>query len=533
LIGWLLAPCAPALAGDDIAKNESTDREREDGGFGVEVSARWSNRASVKLNFLDLRQSFSVSQSQGRQGVTVDNPLNLSFDKDEIGYSTFAQIRADVRTGTPLGASLTIDSGELKFPPLMYYHPPPDCSEDDLRCQITANGRAVADEARSTAFVRELYLSAGLGTDGWFSLRGGKLLLSAGNGYILDNYALGVEATLDLDLGYDVPLKIEIDGIFPNGDFTSSGKRSPFLYLDVAYPFSFFEEVGLFFAFFHDGDDNVAEIVRSITLETLLNSPGFSGGDRSLLVAALQMAEITSRGNLFWVGARGNWLFERATLSATAMVEFGSFSTTIRVPRTGSFPGAERSGAPSCLGGMLDVGFHIDLTESLTLGAFFLFLSGETFSKDEIGAGVRDRYGSFIAVYPYITRTNLFFSGGMNENFSARSFSTSGVNGRGVLAPGLSAGLDLGEDVTLRLISALLFSHGEQLASGEHFYGFETDLNLSWRIGTHVQVLAEADVFTTGGFFEFEKPLEADPARRVFTKEPAVWKFLLGLDLSL
>ena len=156
------------------------------------------------------------------------------------------------------------------------------------------------------------------------------------------------------------------------------------------------------------------------------------------------------------------------------------------------------------------------------------------------------RYNSFIAVYPYITHTNIFFSGGMNQNFSARSFSTAGINGRGVLAPGLTAGFDITEDITVRLVTAGLFAQGAHLLSGERFYGWESDLNFSWTASDHVRLLLEADYLLTGGFFDFDKPVcepyEYTAAGRTVVEfnfaagspasEPAAWKIMVGLDVS-
>jgi hypothetical protein len=176
---------------------------------------------------------------------------------------------------------------------------------------------------------------------------------------------------------------------------------------------------------------------------------------------------------------------------------------------------------------MLDVSFHYDLADFITAGVFFLYLSGER--DTEVREYLNGRFTSFLSIYPYITRTNIFFSGGMNENFSARSFSTSGINSRGVLAPGLSAGFDITEDITIRLVSALLFAEGENPLSGERFYGWETDLNFQWNLGKHLRFLFEADVFWTGGFFDFEKPLGAQ--NRKYTSEPSAWKVLVGVDL--
>jgi hypothetical protein len=506
--------------------------------FGFDLMLRMSNRFNYKANFLNTEGTLSASQAPrlgGRGLLEVEDPLNLRFNKDELGYSGLVGVATQLRFGSWVGLRLSLDSGELKLPWLMSYSPRPVCGQagDDPRCLVTSNGQPVLDEAAETFFVREAFLEVGGGRGAWFTVQAGKLLLSTGNGFIMDNYALGVATEFDLDLGFEVPLELGFDLVFPDGRFNSEGKRSPYLYLDVAYQVSFFEEIGLFFAWYHDGDDNLATIMYSVLGEALLNSP-----DGQLAYLALSLAELSSRGDLFWVGLRTNWLFARSSLSATAMLEFGAFDYVL--DGINPINGADLviANRAKCLGGMLDVQFHYDVADWMTLGAFFLFLSGETFGTDNLRDGLQSSYSSFISVYPYITHTNIFFSGGMNQNFSARSFSTSGVNGRGVIAPGLTAGIDLGEDVTVRLVAAGLLAHGEHLTSGGRFYGLETDLNLEWTVVPGVRVLFEADYFFTGNFFDFVKPL--DPCLEglgqhcptpVAETEPGAFKIMVGLDL--
>jgi len=488
--------------------------------FKFNFNLRLSNRFNFKQNFLNTEGTFF---SRGYLELP-ESPLNLRFDKDELGYSVFLGLGADMYLGKVVSIHLTVDSGEIKFRPLTKYTPSPDCVSGggDPRCGVTSNGMDIADQAEQTWFVREVFTELGFGRDEWFKFRLGKLLASTGNGFIMDNYALGGMLTADLDLGFEIPVKITLDGLLPNGDFTNEGKRSPYVYLDVAYLLSFFEEIGLFVAWYHDGDDIIGDIVRSVISDAF-------AGSYPLFSIAVDLAEVTSRGNLFWVGLRGNKIFDRASLSATAILEFGSFDFTGRafIPGEGE---RELRGSPGCLGWMADVSFYYDITDLFTLGGFFLFLSGETdASRNMSQSGAR--YNSFLSIYPYITRTNIFFYGGMNQTYSARAFSTSGVSGKGVIAPGLTAGYDITDDLNVRFTSAVLFSHGEHGASESHFYGWENDLNLQWNISKYLRILFEADYLWTGDFFDFEKPLEEEPQNRTLVNEPNAWKVLIGLDV--
>ena len=481
--------------------------------FGFSFSL--SNRINVKENFLNTEGSVT----SGPGGPRLESPLNLRFDNTEIGYSLLLAAGARLEAGSAFSLVVNLDSGELKYRGLSYYQPRPVCSVEppDPRCDWMSNGRPIADEAAATGFTRELYSTGELGRAGWVSWWAGKRRRSLGSGYLLDNYVLGGGVDFNLERRGGLPLRLEVEGLLPNGEFNSGGKRSPLVKLEISYLLSFFEEVSLWGAWFHDGDDALGEVL----LYTMADMLGIYG---------IELLDTTSRGDFFWVGIDGNKVFERASLFFTAAVEFGwaDLGLTWTNPLTGQ--PQSQAGSARMLGGMVDASFYFDLTDWFTAGAFFLFLSGETgdSARDEVGG----RYNSFVSVYPYITRTNIFFSGGMNQNFSARSFSPSGVNGRGVIAPGLSLGLDITEKVLLRLGSALLFSHGVNLQAGSRFYGWETDLNLEWNIRDFVSLLFEADYLLTGGFFDFEKPLEARDGA-VYTSEPDAWKILIGLDFYL
>ncbi|NMB76683.1 MAG: hypothetical protein GYA21_16325 [Myxococcales bacterium] len=544
LVGALVEP---ALGADEAEAAEPGEAELLDAlaafdpeaptgtspqGFSLDASLQLLQRFNAKRNMLNLDQSFSVGMRAGRLGVTgAENPLNLRFDKDELGYSALLAGRLSARLSR-FGLVLALDSGEVKFRPLLAYDPAPDCSSGDVRCEsVTANGRPIGDEAKESLFLREVFLQARLGNSEWLDLRAGKLLLSAGGGFLMDNYALGLSAQADLDEAGAAPVRLELDAVFPNGDFSASGKRSPLIYAEAAWLRSWLEEIGLFAGYFHDGDSNLAEILRSVMLEVVLHGDIAQTADPRLLYAATLEADIQTEGDLFYLGVHGNLLFARGSLSWTAAVEFGSFSHLTTLPRAGTFPGLTRTGRSECLGGMLHLATHWDVTERLTLGGFFLYLSGESFSADDIRSKNVGRFGSFIGIYPWITATNLFFSGGMNQTFGARSLSASGVNARGVLAPGLDLGWDIVEGLTLRLVGATLFSQGAHLDSGGRFYGVEADLNLSWDISCHLQLLAEADYLWTGDFFDFEKPLEEPEVARSMAREPGVFKAIVGLNL--
>jgi len=209
-------------------------------------------------------------------------------------------------------------------------------------------------------------------------------------------------------------------------------------------------------------------------------------------------------------------------------LQFGRADVSITLRSLLGGPLIQREGALEVYAGMAEASAFFDLADWATAGVFFLYLSGQSGARQEVGG----HFTSFVGIYPYITRTNVFFSGGMNQNFSARHISSSGVNARGVLAPGLNLGLDITSDLLLRLCGAMLFAQGEHAQSHSRFYGIEGDFNLEWAVASWGRMLLEFDYFYSGDFFDFRKPLDRPDYLRSFTTEPDAWKVIFGFDIT-
>ena len=125
-------------------------------------------------------------------------------------------------------------------------------------------------------------------------------------------------------------------------------------------------------------------------------------------------------------------------------------------------------------------------------------------------------WGGFLAISPYITATNLFFQGGIAESYADRRASGSGVNARGVVAPGVQVGWTPGHGFDATLKAAWLWAD-QPSGFGGSSYGPEVDLNLSWSPWRWLSVLAEADLLAMGDFF---------PGQGLARK------FILGVNLS-
>jgi hypothetical protein len=105
-----------------------------------------------------------------------------------------------------------------------------------------------------------------------------------------------------------------------------------------------------------------------------------------------------------------------------------------------------------------------------------------------------------VAVAPYLTETNLFFGGGLSESFADRQATAPGVNGRGVIAPGVSLGWDPSESLTVRAKGAWLRAVAPGPFGGR-VYGTEVDLELSFEATSWLILGAELDALFPGDFF--------------------------------
>ncbi|HYQ82343.1 MAG TPA: hypothetical protein VEP68_12610, partial [Anaeromyxobacteraceae bacterium] len=121
-----------------------------------------------------------------------------------------------------------------------------------------------------------------------------------------------------------------------------------------------------------------------------------------------------------------------------------------------------------------------------------------------------------LGVTPYVTDLNLFFNGGIAESFADRRATAPGVNGRGVVAPGLSLAWDPSVELSLEGRGAWLWAD-QSGPYGGRVYGVELDLNASWSPWPWLALLLEADLLFPGDFF---------PSSAV------MHRFILGVNLA-
>ncbi len=379
--------------------------------------------------------------------------------------------------------------------------------------RLTSNGRPFEDELRSTLFVREAWAGVTLGRNDFVSLKAGRKRFTVADGFVFDDYGTGAEASFDLGaLGPSWDLGVAL--LFPTRDFpTASNVRSPMLALRADWLPSLFEHVGGFLAFYRDRSNSVAELFRGSFAEPgVLRLRELAPGTQPYVLEERALATVVgsdreSEAGLGWLGASASVRALGGRLDCTGAVAFGN--VTLRLPN------ASTESHSSVSGRLGHVALRRRITSGLELRGSLLYLSGDLPPDKKKRLGLPEGYGGFLGVSPYVTETNLFFSGGVAESFAARQATAPGVNGRGVIAPVLAAFWEAARTVGVEARAAHLVAP-EVGPFGGRTYGTELDVELSWALLPWLTVLGEADVLFTGDFFAGRAP---------------VTKFVLGIDL--
>jgi len=382
--------------------------------------------------------------------------------------------------------------------------------------EFTSNGQSFSQEASQTAFIRQAYAEVTAGRAGAFHARLGRQRLRIADGFVYDDWGLGLD--VDLDVGaFGPPLAFSASFFYPSRAWPSgSAWKYPAVAMTAEWTPSLGEWIGVWGAWSSDATGDAASIlqqgvVENEVLELLATSPGsaaYRAASRRLAVLLNSPGSGTT--SLGWTGVSGRLeLSPRAEVRFTAGAAFGTVGTTA-VSGNVATPAQV-----STLGWLLSARLTVQPGSGFTLSPFFIWLTGDSPPSSQQIASGSGSWGGFLAISPYITATNLFFQGGIAESYADRRASGSGVNARGVVAPGIQAGWTPATSFDATLKAAWLWAD-QPSGFGGSSYGPEVDLNLSYTPWPWLSVLAEADLLALGGFF---------PASGL------AHKFILGVNL--
>lgn len=383
--------------------------------------------------------------------------------------------------------------------------------------EITSNGLTFSEEAGQTAFIRQLYAEVSAGRAGAFHARLGRQRLRIADGFVYDDWGLGLD--LDLDVGaFGPPFAFSVSAFYPSRAWpTGSEWKYPAVAMTAEWTPSLGEWVGIWGAWSSDPSGDASNVLRQGLVEgqvveleaTTPGSVAYRAASRRLAVLLNTPGSGTT--SLGWAGVSG-----RLELSSSSEVHFTAGAAFGTVGTTSPSSGAAASVEVPALGWLLSARLTVQPGSRFTVSPFFIWLTGGSSPSSQQIASGSGTWGGFLAISPYITATNLFFQGGIAESYADRRASGSGVNARGVVAPGVQLGWTPGHGFDALLKAAWLWAD-QPSGFGGSSYGPEVDLNLSWSPWRWFSVLAEADLLAMGDFF---------PAQGLARK------FILGLNVS-
>jgi len=398
--------------------------------------------------------------------------------------------------------------------PLARAFPVPSTAGGQAR--LAANGRPLGEEVRATLLVREAAVAWSFGRAGFATLRAGRSRYAVADGLVHDDFATGADLALDLG-ALGPPLELRAALFQPTRDWPGRVDGiTPVALVRADWLPSLFEHAGVFAAARRDRTGSVAELFRGAFEEdAVVRLAGLSPGQPGFAATAAYLLRVLSAApeadaTLLWAGASGSLLPARGhRVAFTAALQRGELQ------RLGTTPAGDPLPDVPLHGRALQVRWTWSPSPWLEVTPWLLYLSGDRPPAEKHRLGLPAGYHGFLGVTPYLAATNLFFGGGLSETFAARQATAPGVNGRGVLAPGLEVALDPAEAVAL--LARVAWLRAEDAGPyGGRTYGTELDLTARWSPRPWLALAAEGDVLWPGDFFGGDR---------------AVTKAILAVDL--
>jgi hypothetical protein len=311
------------------------------------------------------------------------------------------------------------------------------------------------DDTDDKRVIRNAYLQAELPGYAWLSLLAGRQYLSVAQGMLYDDPSPVVRLDADIEYGFGWPVQAQ-------AFITQVSSGSPYVHAQLKYSFSFLGSFTLLYGRFRDTDDGIAQIFNALERDYAYRS----------------------RGSVQWAGGMLRMFAGDFFIRATALYQTGS--ATLR----------HRDRQPRHLrlrGYLLDLNADYSLGRELTASAFFFMASGDS---SPAGRTLR----TFVAIAPYIDKTNIYFNGGIDSRFSTDTAGLAGIQVEGVMAPGLSLEWRPGQRAWVKWIGAWLLAGAGTNGRGGA-YGWETDIMGLYAIGDRLQVFAEFNLFKPGSYY--------------------------------
>jgi len=346
--------------------------------------------------------------------------------------------------------------------------------------------------ARSWA-VREAWVELDLAPGQALELTLGRQRWRVLDGWVYDDYGLGVGARLDVAALGGWPLALEARGLLAHRYWDAQLLDLPVADARVAWEWAPGSRLSTGVTVAWDRAGFVPALAAASAVEGLVEAGSY---EKALLLA---LASPQGSGTVQWADVALALVFDELDVNARAALEWGGAS--FRLAGAAQGKGGRRSLDLLAGAAGLDLAWHA--TGRLDLTAFGLWFSGSgPLSASETGVAA---YRAFVSLVPFLPCTSLFFNGGLAGSLATRHAELVGTSGRGVLAGGLGATLDGPWGLAGALTVAGLGADRGAPFTGGRFYGVEIDLDLTWAATGWLDVGAEGAVLTPGTFYRDER----------------------------
>ena len=317
--------------------------------------------------------------------------------------------------------------------------------------------------------LRNAYLKAVIPGARWMSVSVGQQSLSTAGGLIYDHESPTVRYRADLEEGFDLPLKLDTL-------ITRIKENSPYVHAELKYGFSLLESGSFIYGYYRDRGNSIARIYNAVEYGNLYKS----------------------RSQTQWFGLSLRKFLGNVLMRGTALYETG---TAHLLPK--KLTSEERD--LRTRGYLLDLNFDYSLTDRCTLTGFFFMASGD-------GSPQHGRLTTFFSIDPFIDKTNIFFNGGIDSQYSSDNLGIAGRQLSGVITPGLNIDMRLNHRIEMKLTGAYLFTQRAPAGQGR-VYGREVDCMAYYNLYHNMQFFAEANFFNPGAYFRHQTGKQTSLAR--------------------
>ncbi len=309
----------------------------------------------------------------------------------------------------------------------------------------------------------------------------GKQPFSFGRGFIVDSNEPGI--SLEIGLQRSMYLRFQGARVFDSSNIASVG---------LGIVPGLFEKAEVFGVVFGDNDNAIAE--------TLNQSLGIIALGESWTLPLYK-----SSGTLFWIGCGADMFAGDVYLTGTLILQEGNIKLKSESPDA-----SREYSVPSFL---IDVEAQYNLTQNISSGLFLFVMKGDQ-------PGSSGELSVFIPPLPMNSRTAIFLNEKFGYGDSSGSVSAKWISLAGVVAPGIKIDYTPTARTALQISSALLYPYATP-NSERTFFGWETDLTLTYELTKNQKLYFEADVFFHGNYYDDENGDSPSAASR----------FILGYNI--